>query len=265
MDECDFDLNGTSVSGRCLTSDGMLYCGGNEALLKAVKVSTAGPSLAIYSDLAKAEATLKAAMEKLAAPPMGADMAALMKEVTDAEAARKTRQDNVTKYKKWGFNTDLGGMGYTCQPATGGYCYARCDGAASAGSGSWTTKIDVPDPRDPSKKRMRQEDHTFVTDNRCGGDNLMGYQCLAGTGRGDKQRVCLRGCNTQNTIGHNQVACDYELNRVDGGGVKAFMMSSRAPEMPVHQGQQCFAAAGVTGCQWNPDFEPRNPKYWPRQ
>jgi hypothetical protein len=227
----------------------------DETNLKAVlgTVSPGPAPLTAYADLAKA----KDALAKLAPTATDADRMAATKKVTDAT----TKRDY---YAQWGFTADLSGFGYQCQPPTGGYCYLRCDGAAAATpSKTYTIGLAVPNPRDPSGKTTKDEDHAFVTDPRCGGDDLIGYRCMP-VGGANKRNVCLRDCSTQNTDGHNRLACDYPLNQQAGGAPMPLVMSIGAPELPAFTGQQCMTNAGVTGCQWNPDFEPRNPSVWPK-
>jgi hypothetical protein len=182
-----------------------------------------------------------------------------VKSANDTVTSRTTARD---KYKKWGFNSDFGGFGYQCQPATGGYCYIRCDGGGSTTAGSYKDKLKVPDPRDSTGRATITEDHDFPTDSRCGGDNLIGYKCMPAGGSASKRNVCMRDCKTQNTDNHNRLACDYKLNLQSHGDAVPFRMSADAPAIPSHGKQQCYTSVGVTGCQWNPDFEPRNPADW---
>jgi hypothetical protein len=225
----------------------------NQANLKAVLGSAnAGPAaLTVYADLVKAQA----ALDLLGAMATDADK----KKVTDA----MTKRDY---YATRGFLRDLSGLGYACQPATGGYCYFRCDGGATPTAGTPTYKIPlaVPNPRDSSGKSTKSEDHSFATDSRCGGESMLGYKCMP-VGGSSKRNVCLRECSTQNTDGHNRLACNYQLNAQANGDAMGYSMSLGQAPSGVHTGQQCYTSVGVTACQWNPDFEPRNPSIWPPQ
>jgi len=230
----------------------------NETNLKAVLgKANAGPTgLAVYSDLTKAQAALATVnMDPMATD---ADKMAAMKKVTDAT----TKRDY---YASRGFLKDLTGLGYVCQPATGGYCYIRCDGGATPTANTPTFKVPlaVPNPRDNGRTN-KSEDHSFVTDSRCGAENMIGYKCMP-VGGSSKRNVCLRECSTQNTDGHNRLACNFPLNLQGNGEGKPFTMSTGQGEAAAHTGQQCYTSAGVTACQWNPDFEPRNPNIWPPQ
>jgi hypothetical protein len=250
----------------------------NETAMKAVlgKANPGPTPLTVNADLTKAQTALttaQAALDALMAPPTpppapAMESAAIVKARADLTAATtklQSAKDAVAKYQSWGFLADIGGLGYQCQPPTGGYCYFRCDGGATATPNpSYKISLPVPDPRDTSGKATKKEDHVFNTDPRCGGDNMLGYKCMP-VGGSSKRNVCLRECSTQNTDGHNRLACDYALNAQDGGNPKGFSMSDGEPAFDSHQGQQCYTSAGVTACQWNPDFEPRNPKIWPKE
>jgi len=231
----------------------------NQTNLKAVLGSAnAGPTgLTVFADATKAQTALD--MVNMNPMSTDADKMAAMKKVTDAN----TKRDY---YASRGFLKDLSGLGYVCHPATGGYCYLRCDGGATPTAGTPTYKIPlaVPNPRDSSGKSVKNEDHSFATDSRCGGENMLGYKCMP-VGGSSKRNVCLRECSTQNTDGHNKLACNYPLNALANGEAKGFAMSSEQAAAGVHTGQQCYTAVGVTACQWNPDFEPRNPSVWPPQ
>jgi hypothetical protein len=228
----------------------------DETNLKALlgTITAPGPApLTATADLAKA----MDALGKLAPTASEADKMAAMKKVDDATAKR-------AYYAQWGFTSDFSGFGYQCHPQTGGYCYMRCDGGAMATpTTTHTISLAVPNPRDPSGKSTKAEDHDFVTDPRCGGENLIGYRCMP-VGGSNKRNVCLRECSTQNTDGHNRLACDHPLNLQAYGEGRALEISIGAPALSAFKGQQCLTTTGVTGCQWNSDFEPRNPNIWPK-
>ena len=110
------------------------------------------------------------------------------------------------------------GQGYYCQPntSTGGYCYVRCDNGAGAGTSPAAAKLKKmisveADPRRPGSAAASIE-ATFGFDARCGGLEMLGYKCLPGSGRPNRQRVCLRECTTRDTEGFNKALCEYPLN-----------------------------------------------------
>jgi hypothetical protein len=231
----------------------------SDMALNAMKVASAGTTLAVH-------AALKTAMDnktKIDADPM-----ATQAQKDTAAAAVNTAQATSDRYKGLGYPADLSGRGYVCQPNTsvsGGYCYIRCDGGASAGTvpaaGSDDDKklqamLEVSDPRRPGPPKM--EPTKFGWDTRCGGLELLGYKCLPTSGRPNRQRVCLRECTTRSTEAFNKSLCDYY---VKAEGLSSDMATFSGTQVPIDRlsGQTCTALAGATACQWNPDFEPRSP------
>jgi hypothetical protein len=199
--------------------------------------------------------------------------------LTNAYNTAKARADS---YAAKGYTTDLAPQGYACQPPAGtanvygGYCYIRCDGAASAGSipaGDPTKNkrmLQVTDARVLNK--VNDTEYTFGYDTKCGGANLLGYRCLPSSGRSEKLRVCVRECSTRNTENLNAAICNYQLNDGQektgmGAGVPTeYPFSEGQPATNNFPGQSCNNLGGVTACTWNPDFEPRNPEaMWPPQ
>ncbi|HEY0705966.1 MAG TPA: hypothetical protein VGG33_04175 [Polyangia bacterium] len=188
---------------------------------------------------------------------------------------------DVGYYKARGYHKSFVARGYACHPATGGYCYLRCDGTSSSAAGN---------PRDVFKK---EDGSTFGTtaaenaafdqrlsrditsgkttrpwkfnfDARCGGAGMLGYLCSST--RPARQRVCLRECTTRNTEAENNQICDYDLND-DKTPVQGDVQfgKNNGPVRSI-KGQTCNNLQGATSCSWNPDFEPRGPtSTWPPQ
>jgi hypothetical protein len=91
----------------------------------------------------------------------------------------------------------------------------------------------------------------FEGENRCGGLNLLGYRCLSSNP--ERQRVCMRVCNTRNTIGQNEMTCNAKFNEKG----EAFSFFDGQAQISEITGQVCSSAA--TSCNWNTEFEPRDP------
>ncbi|MFZ5896659.1 MAG: hypothetical protein ACOY0T_36725 [Myxococcota bacterium] len=263
----------------------------NENALKALGVGSAGPTFTVHADL-------KAAKQKLSdnqSLASGVDPANPTRVVTDAEkataaaaiAANQRDVDTLTArvayYDGWGFTKDLGGYGYLCHPpnAALGYCQIRCDSTASASATQVKAKVPVRDALVPGK--INEIEWTFNTDARCGGANMLGYKCGHSANNGtvsttilpERQRVCLRDCATFVPLNQSSAVCDFPLNlKADASSGKpntAFKLGGGLPAMSAVTGQMCSAVslanAGVTAtvpaCNWNPDFEPRDPNVWP--
>jgi hypothetical protein len=213
------------------------------------KTAVAGPAFAVHAALDRTIASTD---------PM------VTQAMKDAAAATK---------KSWvdrGYPADLSGRGYACQPntSTGGYCYVRCDGGAAAGTAPAATRLKKmitveADPRRPSSG-ARDIETTFGFDARCGGLEQLGYKCLPGSNRPNRQRVCLRECTLRDTEGFNGALCNYPINDADQNmnpdklGLEWRMSTGQVPVFEL-RGQTCNNLANVTACMWNPDFEPRNP------
>ena len=60
----------------------------------------------------------------------------------------------------------------------------------------------------PPGRGTREVEATFGFDARCGGLELLGYKCLPGSGRPNRQKVCLRECTTRDTEGFNKALCE---------------------------------------------------------
>ena len=252
-------------------------------LLQAMKIGAPGPNLAVHAPAAAAKTALdsgrpvqQAIIDNPASTPE--QRTAAMGAIARLESTYATAQARATSYAEKGYATDLSAQGYACQPPAGtanvygGYCYIRCDGAASGGSipASDTTKnvrmLEVPDSRVVNKVNM--EAHTFPFDTKCGGSGLLGYRCLPTSGRTEKQRVCVRECSTRNTENKNAAICGFPLN--DGleagpaGKPTEYPFSAGQPPTLGFPGQSCNNLGGVTACTWNPDFEPRSEaSMWP--
>jgi hypothetical protein len=255
----------------------------NWDLLRAMKVGTPGPNLAVHQPAADAKRALdtgKPMQEAILADANATPEAktAAMAEITRLENAYNTAKGRADTYAAKGYTYDISAQGYACQPPAGtanvygGYCYIRCDGAASAGTipAADPTKnkrmLEVPDPRVVNKVNM--EEFTFPYDTKCGGSGLLGYRCLPSTGRAEKQRVCVRECSTRNTENKNFAICNFPLN--DGldipntGKPTEYSFSAGQPATLNFPGQSCNNLGGVTACTWNPDFEPRSEtSMWP--
>lgn len=211
----------------------------DDAALLALKAGTAGPTFTP----AKNKADAMAVLNNATATP-------------EAKAAAQANLDKANWYASLGYDKDYTGRGYSCHPPTGGYCYTRCDGGAAAGSVAQVKKmLVVNDPLRPGV--TREQPATFTNDARCGGLELLGYRCLSN--RPNKQRVCLRECTTRDTQQFNDALCNYQLNESDNGNAKAYPFSGGQRAVGVMEGQSCVALANATACQWNPDFEPRDP------
>jgi hypothetical protein len=151
-------------------------------------------------------------------------------------------------------NKDTGGAilgGYTCQPNTsaGGYCFLRCDSDASAGT-KVADKVSIKYKGPDGQVKTDMADMPY--DARCG--NIPGYKCLnpAGTGIPTQQRVCLRQCDTGKPDTFNDVFCAQPTaitinERVNGDVQKGMTCATRG-------------LSGSAGCQWDPAYEPRDPK-----
>ena len=190
---------------------------------------------------------------------------------TDPMVTQAMKDAAMATKKSWvdrGYPADLSGKGYVCQPnsSIGGYCYVRCDGGGTAGSASDAGKLKkmievAPDSTRPNSQ-PRMVETTFGFDNRCGGLEQLGYKCLPGSSRPNRQRACMRECTTRDTDGFNKSLCEYYLNGGGEDGVTPAWSMSKG-QMPVEdlKGQTCSNLTGITACQWNPDFEPRNPDF----
>ncbi len=227
------------------------------------KSAVAGPAWSIHKAANDAKKALEAA--KAAMPP---DPAKIMA----AETAYNTAKAASDRWITLGYPADLSGKGYYCQPntSTGGYCYVRCDNGAGAGTSPAAAKLKKmltveADPRNPGLG-SRDIETTFGFDNRCGGLNMLGYKCLpGGTGRPNRQRVCLRECTTRDTEGFNKALCAYYINDApnsppEDGLTESWVMSTGQQAVNEIKGQTCNNLAGITACMWNPDFEPRLPE-----
>jgi hypothetical protein len=144
--------------------------------------------------------------------------------------------------------------GYTCQPnaSTGGYCFLSCDTTAPGGvkpMAGWpkvSLKYQGPDGQ------MKTDTADVETDPRCG--NIPGYKCLnpSGSGVPNTARVCLRGCDSGRPDTFNDVFCRQATavminEKVNGDFQKGMTCSTRG-------------LSGAAGCQWDPAYEPRDPK-----
>jgi hypothetical protein len=199
------------------------------------------------------------------------------------QAAIDAANAKIQFYKNWGYYRDYLPRGYACHPSTGGYCYVRCDGSASAGaqkdvfkkddgSDYGTSKEDVAALADKFKRDIETGKTSmkwlFNYDARCGGTTMLGYQCAST--RPNAQRVCLRECTTRNTDAQNQQICNWSFN--DEGSLPSgakpgdIQLGSNQPAPTDNiEGQTCNNLQGATSCTWNPDFEPRGEDYtWPR-
>ncbi len=285
---CDVPVS--TFGGYC--SPGVARCdvqavagGDSEKALKALGVAVAGPAFTIHGDLTTAKNNL-ATQTSLA---MGVDPAmpnrtVTMTEQTTAMAALpglQTTVDTLTArvayYDGLGFTSDYGGYGYLCYPQNGtGYCQIRCDASASSTNVTVKTQLPVVDGRDPT---MTDEvDYSFATEARCGGTNMLGYKCLPTSVLPDRQRVCLRACVSADPQNLNRALCDYPINlKPDTMGKPSTAYSLGTGLSPRTQvlGEVCasivpftvsgVAASAVQACNWNPDFDPRDPNLWPGQ
>jgi len=185
----------------------------------------------------------------------------------------------INYYKGWGYYRDYLPRGFACHPSSGGYCYVRCDGSASAGSQKDVYKKADGSDYDTSKKDEAAElaekfkrdipsgqtsiRWLFNYDSRCGGTGMLGYQCTST--RPNAQRVCLRECTTRNTDEQNRVICDWNFNDDQSTVHYPVKPGSTTSELVDNiPGQTCNNLQGATACSWNPDFQPRGPTYtWP--
>jgi hypothetical protein len=156
--------------------------------------------------------------------------------------------------------------GYTCQPNTsqGGYCFLRCDVDGSAGSKT-TNTVDITYKGPDGQSKKDKADLPY--DARCG--NIPGYKCLNPAGTIPNQmRVCLRQCDTGKPDTFNDEFCKYapDLFTTD----PATMMPTKTPVtinervtgQNFQKGMTCSTRGlnGSAACQWDPAYEPRDPK-----
>jgi hypothetical protein len=139
--------------------------------------------------------------------------------------------------------------GYSCHPFPTGYCHFRCDGDLSAGgTGRYVQKevnFEVGPQRTPTKELVR-----FNLDARCG--DLPGYSCLNPNqprNNPTRNRVCLRTCNTNRPETWNQQVCNSPVETEIAPGVGYG---------DIAKGTTCLNRNNVTGCIWDPAFEPRD-------
>jgi hypothetical protein len=262
----------------------------NEASLRALGVSAAGPTFTVHAALAGAEAELATATSIAGGVDPEDPMAVVDPEVVTAAGASlaelqaqvdRARQA-VEYYDALGFTTDLGGYGYGCHPQNGGFCQIRCDAAASSTNAPVDTEIPVANGTNPDEATATE--YRFNTEARCGGRNMLGYRCLPTSVQPDRQRFCLRECVVGGTAAVpglnlpalNRAVCDYPLNEVEddsGNPNTARSLGEGLPPTTALLGQTCSvtpvtfggASTNVTGCNWNPDFEPRDPELFPGQ
>jgi hypothetical protein len=256
----------------------------NWDLLGALKVGTPGPGMNLVVGAVNTAKKNLDDNQKIIDDPMATAeaKAAATAKVQGLQDALRRAEDTSNYYKSKGYTYDISAQGYACQPPAGtanvygGYCYVRCDGAASAGSipSSDTTKnkrmLQVRDARVLNK--VNETEYTFGYDTKCGGSGLLGYRCLPSSGRAEKQRVCVRECSTRNTENMNAAICTFPLNDglektgMDAGKPTDMTFSVGQPATRELPGQTCNNLGGVTACSWNPDFEPRSPTaMWPPQ
>ena len=283
---CDVPVS--TFGGYC--SPGVARCdvqaaagGDSEKALTALGVAVAGPTFTVHKDLATAKTNLANATSlAMGVDPAMPNRMVTMMEQTTAMASLpglQTTVDTATAraayYDGLGFTSDYNGYGYLCYPQNGtGYCQIRCDAGASATNVAVKTQLSVVNGRDSTM--TSQVDYTFATEARCGGTNMLGYKCLPTTVLPDRQRVCLRACNSGDPLGFNRALCDYPINlKPDMAGNPSTAYSLGAGLSPRTQvvGEVCasivpftvsgVAASAVQACTWNPDFEPRDPNVWP--
>jgi len=201
---------------------------------------------------------------------------AAMTAKTSADSAVTTQTARVAMYDALGYTTDFSGFGYFCYPpqlgtsippTLAGFCHIRCDGGASATASMAT--VDLPLSTGGTFQSV------FAGEARCGGLNLLGYKCLPTTQADPRQRVCLRSCNFRNTNAQNEAICDYQLNQkpdMSGGPVTGFSFSAGQPVRTAITTQMCTAVVSTSttttsttttsACNWNAEFEPRDPAEW---
>jgi hypothetical protein len=189
---------------------------------------------------------------------------AAMTAKTTADSAVTTATARAAMYDALGYTTDFAGFGYFCYPpqlgtsippTLGGFCHIRCDGGASATASMVT--VDLPVSTGGTFQNV------YAGEARCGGLNMLGYKCLPTSQADPRQRVCMRSCNVRNTTAQNQALCDYQLNQkpdMSGGPVTGFSFSNGQPVRTAITGQICAPVAST--CNWNQEFEPRDPAEW---
>lgn len=144
--------------------------------------------------------------------------------------------------------------GYSCHPNPTGYCYFRCDGDQSNASSSMRAmEVDITYEGPDGRKRTDKARLSF--DSRCG--NIPGYACLTPSGTPappTKMRVCMRTCSSSNPEKFNQILCQLDVNV----GVNEKVTE----DDNIQRGMTCSnrGLSGSTGCQWDPAYEPRDPK-----
>jgi len=245
----------------------------NKPFLTATKAATETRALPKF---AAAGPEFKMPTVPMPTPPAMGQMGAGNQSAIDAANAK------IKFYNDNGYFRDYLPRGYACHPSTGGYCYVRCDGSASAGaqkdvfkkpdgSDYGTSKEDVAELATKFKRTIvtgkTEMQWLFNYDSRCGGTTMLGYQCVSS--RANAQRVCLRECTTRNTDAQNKEICDYSFN--DEGSLPSGMklgdvqLGTNNPPTDNIPGQTCNNLQGATSCSWNPDFQPRGEDYtWPR-
>jgi hypothetical protein len=250
--------------------------GENDKRLKAIGVLAAGPTFTVHATQAAAQT----AFDDTTMLSQGVDPKDPTRVVTPAEQATalaaltglqntlNAAKARVAYYDGLGYTTDYAGYGYFCYPpllgttnppTLGGFCHIRCDsGASSTAPAKVTVDFDVGGPAPFS--------NTFEGEARCGGLNLLGYKCLPTTaGYPERQRVCQRVCNVRNTLAQNAAICDYPLNQkpdANGNPSTSFSFSDGQPARAAVTGQMCFGVTSTATCNWNAEFEPRDPVEW---
>jgi hypothetical protein len=245
--------------------------GENDKRLKAIGVASAGPTFTVHADQRAAQTALSNAtslsqgMDPADPPRMvtAAEMAAAMASLPGLMSTLNALNARVATYDALGYTTDFAGYGYFCYPPVlgtsnpptlGGFCHIRCDSGASATASMVT--VDLPVPGSATFQNV------FAGEARCGGLNLLGYRCLP-TSSAERQRVCMRSCNTRNTTAQSAAVCDYQLNQkadMAGNPVTGFSFSNGQPVRTAIVGQMCSPVAST--CNWNAEFEPRDPAEW---
>ena len=143
--------------------------------------------------------------------------------------------------------------GYTCQPNTntGGYCMLRCDSDASSSDSKDTEEISVM-YKGPDGQVKTDKGKYMAYDKRCG--NLPGYKCLTPAGTvPTTQRVCLRSCDGGKPDTFNDVYCAIPMTG------DTTPINERVGTQNIQKGMKCSTRglSGVSGCQWDPAYEPR--------
>ena len=261
----------------------------NEKRLKALGVAVAGPVFSIHADLKTAQTNLSNAISLAGGVDPSnpnrtvtpAEQAAAQASIPGLQATADQLSERVGYYDARGFTTDLSGYGYMCHPqGGGGFCQIRCDALASGTSTPVATELSVVD----GAGNVSSQKYTFNTDARCGGANMLGYRCSPTTIQPDRQRVCMRECNTGNIVNPpnvNRALCDFPINvkaDADGNATTAFSMSVGLPPVTMIARQSCSVTplafplatatgvtSSITACAWNPDIEPGDPLIWPGQ